>query len=114
MPTVRLTKRVVEGQPPADHDGILWDSEVTGFGCKITPAGRRSYFCYYRTRDGGRQGPAGGGGHAPARPAWPADRAASPRDRPRVAGEPRCRRRSEPGSVPGAPGAEHGPAVRPV
>src|SRR3954467_6383102 len=58
MPTVRLTKRVVEGQPPADHDVILWDSEVTGFGCKITPAGRRSYFCYYRTRDGGQRRPA--------------------------------------------------------
>ena len=58
MPTVKLTKRVVEGQEPGARDLVLWDSELTGFGCKITPAGRRSYFCYYRTRDGMQRRPA--------------------------------------------------------
>lgn len=58
MPTVKLSKRIVEGQAPGPRDIVLWDSELTGFGCKITPAGRRSYFCYYRTRDGLQRRPA--------------------------------------------------------
>lgn len=58
MPSIRLTKRIVESQAPGVRDVLLWDSEVTGFGCKITPAGRRSYFCYYRTRDGQQRRPA--------------------------------------------------------
>lgn len=58
MAAIRLTKRVVEGQTPGSRDIILWDTEVTGFGCKITPAGRRAYFCYYRTHDGLQRRPA--------------------------------------------------------
>lgn len=58
MPSLRLTKSIVEGAKPANHDIILWDREVRGFGCKVTPAGRRSYFCYYRTRDGIQRRPA--------------------------------------------------------
>ena len=54
MPTLKLTKRVVEKQQPEDRDTILWDTELKGFGCKITPKGKRVYLAYYRTR-GGRQ-----------------------------------------------------------
>lgn len=58
MPAVKLTKTVVESVQCGPSDVILWDSEVRGFGLKVTPAGRRSYFCYYRTKDGTQRRPA--------------------------------------------------------
>src|SRR3954452_6283929 len=54
----RLTKRVVESVAPGDRDVIAWDTELRGFGCKITPKGRRSYLLYYRTADGQQRKPA--------------------------------------------------------
>jgi integrase len=39
------------------RDVILWDTELKGFGCKITPKGSRIYFCYYRTRNGTQRRP---------------------------------------------------------
>jgi integrase len=54
----RLTKRVVEGVAPGDRDVILWDGELRGFGCKVTPTGRRTYLLYYRTADGQQRKPA--------------------------------------------------------
>lgn len=47
----KLTKKIVESTAPQNKDVILWDSEASGFFCKITPAGKRSYFLYYRTND---------------------------------------------------------------
>ena len=47
----KLTKKIVEATLPQAKDLILWDSEVSGFMCKITPAGKKSYFLYYRTQD---------------------------------------------------------------
>ncbi len=47
----KLTKKIVESTLPQDKDLILWDSEMSGFFCKITPAGKKSYFLYYRTQD---------------------------------------------------------------
>lgn len=48
----RLTVRTVEAIPVADRDTIVWDLDLTGFGVKVTPKGKRSYFLYYRTKDG--------------------------------------------------------------
>ena len=56
---VRLTKRLVEGGTPEDRDVITWDTEVKGFGLKVTPRGRRVYFLYYRTSAGRQSGPMG-------------------------------------------------------
>ncbi len=47
----KLTKKIIDATPPQDKDVILWDSEISGFCCKITPAGKKSYFLYYRTQD---------------------------------------------------------------
>lgn len=47
----KLTKKIVESTLPQNKDVILWDSEIKGFTCKITPAGKKSYFLYYRTQD---------------------------------------------------------------
>lgn len=47
----KLTKKIIDATQPQDKDLILWDSEISGFCCKITPAGKKSYFLYYRTQD---------------------------------------------------------------
>lgn len=57
MPKLKLTKRAVEAAKPVDRDIILWDNELKGFGCKITPKGKRVYFAYYRTREGRQRRP---------------------------------------------------------
>jgi integrase len=53
----RLTKRIVEGVLPATYDVVIWDAELKGFGLKVTPAGRRVYFLYYRTGSGQQRRP---------------------------------------------------------
>lgn len=44
----RLTKRLVDSVRPSGRDVVVWDGELRGFGLKVTPTGKRSYFCYYR------------------------------------------------------------------
>jgi integrase len=45
----KLTVRSIEKTAPSDKDVILWDDELKGFGLKVTPKGKRSFFLYYRT-----------------------------------------------------------------
>ncbi len=54
MATTRLTKRTVEGVQASERDAYLWDTELAGFGVKVTPAGKRVYLVQYRV--GGRKG----------------------------------------------------------
>lgn len=63
----KLTVRTVEGIVPADKDAILWDAELSGLGVKTTPKGKKTYFLYYRTKDGQQRRPAIGA-HGPVRP----------------------------------------------
>lgn len=42
----RLTKRAVEGAAPGSY---AWDSDVRGFGVRVTPAGTRSFVYRYTT-----------------------------------------------------------------
>ena len=49
---VKLTKRTVEDVVPGERDRFLWDSDLRGFGVKVTPAGARTYVVQYRL--GGR------------------------------------------------------------
>lgn len=51
----KLTKTSVEKIQPGNQDKIVWDTDVKGFGVKVTPRGRRSYFVRYRV-GGGRNG----------------------------------------------------------
>ena len=53
----KLTKRLIESALSQDKDVVLWDNEVKGFCCKITPAGKRVYLLYYRTHDGRQRKP---------------------------------------------------------
>ncbi len=53
----KLTKSAVENIQPEPRDFIMWDTEINGFGCKITPKGKRVYFLYYRTTAGRERRP---------------------------------------------------------
>lgn len=43
----KLTKRVVDSAAPGVRDLFLWDTELPGFGCKITPTGARIFVLQY-------------------------------------------------------------------
>lgn len=63
----KLTVRGVEAIKPGAADVIVWDTDLTGFGCKVTPKGKRTYFLYYRTKEGQQRRPTIGV-HGPTRP----------------------------------------------
>jgi integrase len=44
----RLTKRLLESRPASARETWLWDSEVVGFGVKLTVSGVRSFVLQYR------------------------------------------------------------------
>ena len=50
----KISKRTVEAITPAERDVYLWDTDLAGFGVKVTPAGARVYLVQYRL--GGRKG----------------------------------------------------------
>ena len=51
---LRLTKLVVEKAETKSQRYTIWDTELRGFGVKVQPSGRKSYFAYYRTQSGQR------------------------------------------------------------
>ena len=51
----KLTKRGVDAVAPASRDVLVWDTELKGFGLKVTPAGAKVYLIQYRM--GGRGTP---------------------------------------------------------
>jgi len=44
----KITKRAVDAMKPGERDSFLWDSEIKGFGLKVTPKGRKVYILQYR------------------------------------------------------------------
>ena len=53
MATGKITKRSVEGLKPAEGKEVyLWDSDLKGFGVKLTPKGKRVYLIQYKTHVG--------------------------------------------------------------
>lgn len=44
----KITKRTVDATKPGKRDSFTWDTEVTGFGLKVTPAGNKVYILQYR------------------------------------------------------------------
>ena len=51
---MKITKRNVDSQAPSNKAIYLWDSELSGFGLKTLPSGRKNYLVQYRM--GGRKG----------------------------------------------------------
>lgn len=49
----KISKRTVDGLRPATRNHFLWDTDLKGFGAKITPAGSISYVIQFRM--GGRE-----------------------------------------------------------
>jgi integrase len=43
----KISKRSVDALRPGERDSFLWDTELPGFGCKITPKGSRVYILQY-------------------------------------------------------------------
>ena len=71
----KLTKRTVESvRPDPDHEVIVWDNDLPGFGVRVWPSGKRTYILKYRTRDG-RQRKATIGRHGPLTPEQARNRA---------------------------------------
>jgi hypothetical protein len=49
MAVLKITKRNVDAAPvPASNDAYFWDTELKGFGLRVTPKGVRSYVVQYR------------------------------------------------------------------
>jgi integrase len=54
MPTRKLTKRILDSHPCGATESFLWDTEVSGFGVRIHPSGRRTFV--FKCRPGGGRG----------------------------------------------------------
>src|SRR4051812_5952706 len=52
MPRIRLAKQTIDRLAPGHRDEIYWDTLQTGLHLKVTPAGKKVLFVYYRTRSG--------------------------------------------------------------
>ena len=52
----KLTKRAVDALTSTQRDQFLWDTDLSGFGLKVTPKGKKVYLLQYRM--GGRGTPA--------------------------------------------------------
>ncbi len=55
MPTVKLTKRLIDELKPEAKDVFHWDAEIKGLGVKVTPTGKKVFLVQYRP--GGRGTP---------------------------------------------------------
>ena len=53
MPTIRLSKSVVEGLAPGAKDTVYWDATLPGFGVKVTPKGKKVFIALYRVGGAG-------------------------------------------------------------
>ena len=53
MPTIRLSKSVIDGLTPGPTDIVYWDATLPGFGIKVTPRGRKVFIVLYRTGGAG-------------------------------------------------------------
>ena len=51
----KLTKRAVDALKPSEKRFVAWDSEISGFGVRVAPSGRKTYLLKYRV-GGGRSG----------------------------------------------------------
>lgn len=52
MPTLKLTKSSINALEPLSREQVYWDSNLSGFGVKVTPAGRKVFVVLYRVLGG--------------------------------------------------------------
>lgn len=53
----KITVRSVEAMKVGSKAVILNDTELPGFSCRLAPTGKRTYYLYYRTKDGKQRRP---------------------------------------------------------
>jgi integrase len=51
----RLTKRTVDGIAPGNRPTIIYDTELKGFGVRVTPSGSKAWIVEFRPNGGGRK-----------------------------------------------------------
>lgn len=56
MAVQKIMKRVVDALRPRDTYYFVWDSEVSGFGIRVWPSGKKTYVVQYRVPGLGRRG----------------------------------------------------------
>lgn len=54
---VRLSKRTIDAAEPRSSSYRLWDSDLSGFGLRVSPKGKKVYMIGYRAGHGGRGTP---------------------------------------------------------
>ncbi|BBF93426.1 site-specific integrase [Blastochloris tepida] len=57
MPAVKITRKVLADLAPRERVFVQYDTEVPGFGVRVTPAGAASWIVEYRPNGGGRRAP---------------------------------------------------------
>jgi integrase len=57
MNSSKLSKLIADRAAPGAARYVLWDSELAGFGLRVTPAGAKSWVVKYRADGGGRTAP---------------------------------------------------------
>ena len=70
----KITKRTVDALRPTERERVVWDDDMTGFGVRVHPTGRKVYIVKYRHE--GRAIKATIGTHGPITPAAARARAA--------------------------------------
>ncbi|PZU20633.1 MAG: integrase [Shinella sp.] len=45
----KITKRLIDATEAGERDVFVWDSDLVGFGLKVTPAGKKLFVLQYRT-----------------------------------------------------------------
>jgi len=55
MPSLRITKRVVDKLETRDRIYTAYDSDLAGFGVRVSPTGHKSFIVEYRPGSGGRR-----------------------------------------------------------
>jgi integrase len=55
MPTQKLTKRAVDAALPGPVRYVIFDTEIHGFGLRVSPSGEKSWIYMYRAGEGGRR-----------------------------------------------------------
>ncbi|MBB6305994.1 tyrosine-type recombinase/integrase [Xanthobacter tagetidis] len=53
----RIDKRIVDAAAPQVKRFTIWDADLSGFGLRVEPSGRKSYVFRYRVGSGGRNAP---------------------------------------------------------
>jgi len=55
MAVARITKKLVDSLEKTGKQYLVYDSNLTGFGVRVTPNGHRAFIVEYRPGDGGRR-----------------------------------------------------------